>query len=126
MGELKEHLERRPMRLPFKPRELNEILLLAYNLLDWTIRDRCDTLRITSHDATWIREGLPVGQLPQFSKQTMSFRAAMERILEHDEIVRKHLTRVAETPDEVIYRFTDDGEPQPGLVGATGRAPAGD
>jgi hypothetical protein len=124
MGELKEHLERRPMRLPFKPRELNEILLLAYNLLDWTIRDRCDILRITPHDATWIREGLPVGQLPQFSRQTMSFRAAMEWILERDEIVRKHLVRVAETPDEVIYRLTDDDESLPGLVGAASRAPA--
>ena len=126
MGELEEHLERRPMLLPFKPRELNEILLLAYNLLDWAIRDRCDTLRITSHDATWIREGLPVGQLPQFSRQTMSFRVAMERILERDEIVRKRLARVAETPDEVIYRLTDDGEPLPGLVGAASQSPARD
>src|SRR5215210_1141030 len=116
MGELKEHLERRPMRLPFKPRELNEILLLAYNLLDWAIRDRCDTLRITPHDATRIKEGLPVGQFLQSPRQTMSFRAAMERILERDDIVRKHLRRVAETPDEVIYRFTDDGAPLPSIV----------
>jgi hypothetical protein len=52
----------------------------------------------------------------------MSFRAAMEWILERDEIVRKHLVRVAETSDEVIYRLTDDGGPPPGLVGAAGQA----
>ena len=126
MGELKGYLERRPMPIPFKPGELNEILLLAYNLLDWAIRDGCNTLRITTHDATWIREGLPVGQLPQSSKQTETFRAAMRRILERDEIVRRHVQRVSETPDEVTYRITDGAGAAPSLAGAAGAVPTDD
>ncbi len=125
MSELQENLAHQPAA-HFRPSELNHIILMVYNILKAAVRDGCDTLRFTSHDATWIRGGYPIGQFPQSPRQTMSFRAAMERILERDEIVRKYLTRVAETPDEVIYRLTDDGEPQPGLVGATGRAPAGD
>ena len=122
MSELREHLAHQPAA-NFRPSELNHIILMVYNVLKAAVRDGCDTLRITPHDATWIREGLPVGQLPQFSRQTMSFRAALECILERDEIVRKHLVRVAETPDEVIYRLTDGG-PLPGLVGAASQAPA--
>ena len=125
MAELAEHLERDPAAV-FKPSELNEILLMGYNLLRWALREGGDTLRITAHDATWIREGCPVGQFPQSPRQTMSFRAAMERILERDDIVRKHLTRVAETPDEVIYRLSDNAGLLPDLAGATGRAPADD
>jgi len=69
---------------------------------------------------------LPVGQFPESSKQTMTFRTAMERILARDEVVRKHLRRVAETPDEVTYRITDDvGTPQ-SLAEAAGRARADD
>lgn len=121
MNGLAEHLQGRPAAA-FKPNELNEILLLVYNFLKWAVRDGCDELRFTIHDATWTSAGCPVGHFPQSARQTVSFRSEMERILARDAVVRHHLQVVTATPDEVIYRIAADGAPLAGAVGKAGAA----
>lgn len=115
MKGLRAHLQHRPSEV-FQPSELNYSILMMYNILRAALRDHRDTLRITPHDVTWIRAGAPVGQFPRSTKQTLTHRAAMERIRERDEVVRRHLRLVSEAPDEAIYRITG-GEPLASVAG---------
>ncbi len=125
MHELGAHLQHDPSA-SFAPRELNHIILMVYNFLTAAVRERCDTVRFTPFDVTWIREDCPAGQFSSFAKHTISFREAMEHILERDEIVRRHVRLVSETPDEAIYRITDGSVAAPTLAGAASGAPTDD
>lgn len=123
MADLHEHLQHHRAEA-FQPSELNYVILMLYNFLWVALRDHCDTVSITPQGVAWSREGLAVGHFPHSDRQTMTHRTAMERILERDEIVRRHFLLTADTADEVIYRIVDGDQPLPNLAGATGNTPA--
>ncbi len=110
MDTLAEHLRHQPAAVIHRG-ELNEIILLVYNTLGWALRDRCDTIRFTRHNVTWLCGDLPLGQFAESPLQTMTFRAAMALILRRDTIVRQHLRRIAEDDDEVTYLIIDEVTP---------------
>jgi hypothetical protein len=96
---LAKHLQHRPSAA-IRRGELNEVILVVYNILGWALRDHGDTLRFTRHHATWLRGDVPIGQFAESPIQTMTFRAALAIILKRDAVVRQHLQPLAEGDDE--------------------------
>jgi hypothetical protein len=61
---LAKHLQHRPSAA-IRRGELNEVILVVYNILGWALRDHGDTLRFTRHHATWLRGDVPIGQFAE-------------------------------------------------------------
>jgi hypothetical protein len=96
----------RNAREVFAPREMNEIILVVYNIIKRAIRDQSDTLTLTRTHFVWTKDGLPVGEFPiSLVKPTMTFREAIEMIHSRDEIIREHFRLVADTPDGLSYHI---------------------
>jgi hypothetical protein len=85
---------------------MSEVLLLCYNFLKWAVRDGCNTLVLRPQEAAWCRDGR---ELDRFSfagvKLSRSLPVVMARILAHDVVVRRHLTLVNASHEEIIYRL---------------------
>jgi hypothetical protein len=90
----------------FPPEERNEVLRMMYVIIMVTARDGYDTLTVTPHQIIRSRD---TGESRQFdisgSTFIMSFREALEHIIERDEIVQHHLQLISETPFTLSYRL---------------------
>ena len=107
MEELRAHLEG-SKRSIFPPAELNEVLLMVYNIIRRAALEECDTLQFTSTHFVWSKQGLAVGTFPiNQLKPSVSFRAMLLKIVARDPIVQHHLQLVAESPEELTYRLQD-------------------
>lgn len=106
-----EHLQR-PTSNVFKREELNEILLMTYNIIKRAVREGGDTLTLTSSRFTWSKDGVLLGERRiDRVKPSTSYRSQLELIVERDEIVRQHLIPITKTKKEVVYRIKlDDSE----------------
>jgi len=105
MDELLEHLDKSKLGV-FEPSELNEVILMVYNIIRRSVRDKCDFLTLTPTHFVLHKEGCSVNRFPvDRPKPTMSFREALKRILDRDEVVRRYLHLVAETPEEISYQI---------------------
>jgi hypothetical protein len=95
----------------FQPHELNEVLLLVYNVLTWAVRDQADTLTLRPIGFTWSKHGLVVGDFPtQGSSPNPTYFEALQRVVERDQVVRANLKEVTASPQELIYRIESLGE----------------
>ena len=107
MEELRAHLEA-SKRSIFPPAELNEVLLMIYNIIRRAVLEECDTLQLTSTHFTWSKQGMCVGTFPIGQiKPSVSFRAMLLKIVARDSIVQQHLQLVADSPKELTYRLQD-------------------
>ncbi len=107
MDELRTHLEA-SKRSIFPPTELNEVLLMVYNIIRRAVLEECDTLQLTPTHFVWSKQGVPVGTFPiNQVKPSVSFRDMLLKIVARDPIVQRHLQLVAETTDELTYRLQD-------------------
>ncbi len=107
MEELREHLRQENDVATFEPGEYNYIIIWVYVLLKIAVRERCDTLTFTDSYGTCSRQGRLVRQFPKGAvlRPTTTFRQAIEKILERDEVVRRHVQPVSETPDSATYHL---------------------
>ena len=113
MEELRAHLEA-SKRSIFPPAELNEVLLMVYNIIRRAVLEQCDTLTLTPRSFVWSRQGTPVGEFPiDRMRPSVSFRAMLEKIVARDPVVQRHLQLVAETQDELNYALQDVPVAQP-------------
>lgn len=80
---------------PFAPEELNEVLLMVYNILGKATRDGADTLTVTPTAFRWTRADEPTGVWQTDAiPTTVSFRDELHRILARDTIVQRYVQLV--------------------------------
>lgn len=90
----------------FKPNELNEVLLLVYNILKWAVRDQADTLILGPVGFSWSKQGDIVGDFPvKGISPKPTYAEAFRQVLERDQIVRINLTEVLSSPQELIFKI---------------------
>jgi hypothetical protein len=94
----------------FTQDEINEIILIAYNMIEAAIYAGSDILIVSFNHFAWRKGNLDIGQVTMSdAKRTMSFQAAVKKILERDEFARTHMHIVSETPDQLVVHI--DVEP---------------
>jgi len=104
INELRNHLDNsKPVPSLFADQEIDHVLVTAYQIIKWAIRDQCDIIEVTLDYAIWSKQGVKIGKLPT----PVSFRPYFEKILDRDKIVQTHVLLVMQTEDSDIYKLVD-------------------
>jgi len=101
-NELRNYLSKNPVeRNIFSYSELDEVILMVYNIIDWSIRDQCDTIEVYDERVVWNKFRKAIDEMPT----PRNFGSAFERIRKRDEIIQSHLKVIEETGDKTVYKF---------------------
>ena len=88
----------------FDESERVHLLGFFYNLFKWLDRDKADALRLISNEFIWSREGNIVGRfLITVPEPIPSFQEMLNRILECDDVIKKHL--YPDSADKLSFTF---------------------
>lgn len=91
MNRLIDHI-RQAAHGPFAAQELNEILLMTYNIIGKAVRDGADCLIVTPTALRWSRAGEPLGVWrTNLVPTTVTFRDELHRILDRDALVQRYV-----------------------------------
>jgi hypothetical protein len=98
--ELREYLSRNPVeRGIFSYNELDEVILTVYNMIDWSVRDQCDTIEVRDEQVVWY-----IGRKLYDQMSTpFSFKPTFEKIRKRDKVIGSHLILSAETKSKAVY-----------------------
>jgi hypothetical protein len=99
--------------LPLKPfdvfsrEEINEVILMVYNVLGWAVNSDSNILSLDDKQFTWFRDDKEVGNFRiDRLKPSISFRDALETIINRDEFIRKSVSQISATEREFILAIT--------------------
>jgi hypothetical protein len=88
----------------FQPYELNEVLLLVYNVLTWAVRDQADMLTLRPTGFTWSKRGFVVGDFPTHgTSPNPTYFEALQRIVQRDQVVQMNVKNITSSPQELTY-----------------------
>jgi len=102
--QLKIYLEQlRVESLPPSIEEVNEPLMTAYGIVEWTIRDQCTVIEISPQRVIWKKEigGETIGEFPT----PISFKPFFQLIANRDPMIQVHLRLIQHTEREVKYQI---------------------
>ena len=102
MKELNEYLEQARLDvLPFSCEEINEPLLIVYNIIEWAVRDLCVVIEVSPKQVVWKQhiDGESVGKL----NTPISFRPHFALIVARDTVIRSHLRLDEESAELTRY-----------------------
>ncbi len=97
--ELQEYLKND--QLPFSNNELTEVILMIYNLIDWTIRDRCPIIEVS--EQTVVRRSSKDNSIFKEFLTPVDFRPVFELVIERDAIIKRHLRLLDQTEIKSTY-----------------------
>jgi hypothetical protein len=90
--------------LPFSREEINEFVIVAYDVIEWAIRDQCDVIEILPESVLWRKAGDEGNAVGTFSTPT-SLKPYYEMIVNRDRVLQKHLRLEEETDTTAKYRI---------------------
>ena len=90
----------------FQNHEMNEPLMLTYNILSWAVRDQADTLIVSAYHAAWYKGEEPIDQFRlEALIPILGLNKIVEQIAARDQVVKNMLKLVSEEDDKFTYKI---------------------
>jgi hypothetical protein len=89
----------------YEPQEINEVLLMVYNIINFAIRDEADSLEFSPTRIVWIKNNEIKGKMDiDGLRPTVDFLETFKMVLIRDRTVQNVFTKTLSTNEEVAFR----------------------